>query len=187
MAPNHLATRHPEPKSRSLESEFEKHTRILLLANIDTMHVFKTTIWVYQPTIIYVCVVFSIIHLYSEKLKCILCIDTAIFDESATSWYYLKRRRYQCTSHAQVDFALIIWDASSALQWRHNEQDSVSNHQPHNSLLNCLFRPGSNKTSNLHVIGLCAGNSPGTGEFPAQMASNAENVSIWWRHHGSGA
>ena len=29
---------------------------------------------------------------------------------------------------------------------------------------------------------LC-GNSPWTGEFPAQMASNAENVSIWWRHH----
>ena len=27
-------------------------------------------------------------------------------------------------------------------------------------------------------------NSPGTGEFPAQMASNAENVSIWWRLHG---
>ena len=25
---------------------------------------------------------------------------------------------------------------------------------------------------------------PGTGEFPAQMASYAENVSIWWRHHG---
>ena len=25
--------------------------------------------------------------------------------------------------------------------------------------------------------------SPATGEFPAQMASNAENVSIWWRHH----
>ena len=22
-----------------------------------------------------------------------------------------------------------------------------------------------------------------TGEFPAQMASDAENVSIWWRHH----
>ena len=22
-----------------------------------------------------------------------------------------------------------------------------------------------------------------TGKFPAQMASNAENVSIWWRHH----
>ena len=33
------------------------------------------------------------------------------------------------------------------------------------------------------VTGLCMGNSPLTGEFPAQMASNAENVSILWRHH----
>ena len=41
----------------------------------------------------------------------------------------------------------------------------------------------SKKTSMLRITGLCAGNSPGTGEFPAQMASNAENVSIWWRHH----
>ena len=24
-----------------------------------------------------------------------------------------------------------------------------------------------------------------TGEFPSQMASNAENASIWWRHHGN--
>ena len=24
---------------------------------------------------------------------------------------------------------------------------------------------------------------PVTGEFPAQRASNTENVSIWWRHH----
>ena len=39
------------------------------------------------------------------------------------------------------------------------------------------------KTSKLRVTGLCEGNSPGTGEFPAQMASNTENVSIWWRHH----
>ena len=31
-------------------------------------------------------------------------------------------------------------------------------------------------------LALCAGNSPVTGEFPAQRASNAENVSIWWRH-----
>ena len=30
---------------------------------------------------------------------------------------------------------------------------------------------------------LCAGNSPETDEFPAQRASNAENVSILWRHH----
>ena len=51
-------------------------------------------------------------------------------------------------------------------------------------LLNRLFGRRSKKTSKLCVTGLCVGNSPGTGEFPAQMASNAENVSIWWRHHG---
>ena len=49
-------------------------------------------------------------------------------------------------------------------------------------LLNRLFRRRSKKTSQLRVTGLCVGNSPGTSEFPAQMASNAENVSIWWRH-----
>ena len=70
-----------------------------------------------------------------------------------------------------------------SLQWRHNGRDSVSNHQPHDCLLNRLFRRRSKKTPKLRVTGFGAGNSPGTGEFPAQMASNAENVSIWWRHH----
>ena len=64
-----------------------------------------------------------------------------------------------------------------------NGRDRVSNHQPHDCLLNRLFRRRSKKTSKLRVTGLCAGNSPGTGEFSAQMASNAENVSISWRHH----
>ena len=41
------------------------------------------------------------------------------------------------------------------------------------------------KTSKLHVTGICARNLPVTGEFPAQMASYSENVSIWWRHHVS--
>ena len=72
----------------------------------------------------------------------------------------------------------------SALQWRHNRRDSVSNHQPHDCLLNRLFRRGSKKTSKLRVTGLCTGNSPVPGEFSTQMASNAEIVSIWWRHHG---
>ena len=71
-----------------------------------------------------------------------------------------------------------------ALHWRHNDHDGVSNHQPHGCLLNRLFRRRSKKTSKLRVTGLCVGNSPVTGEFPAQRASYAENVSIWWRHHG---
>ena len=70
------------------------------------------------------------------------------------------------------------------LRWRHNCHNSVSNHQPHDCLLNNrLLRRRSKKTSKLCVTGLCAGNSSGTGEFPAQVASNAENVSIWWHHH----
>ena len=70
-------------------------------------------------------------------------------------------------------------------RWRHNGHDGVWNHQPHDCLLSCSFRIRLKKTSKLHVTGLCAGNSPVTGEFPAQMASNAKNVSIWWRHHAS--
>ena len=72
---------------------------------------------------------------------------------------------------------------SYSLQWRHNERDGVSNHQPHDCLLDRLFGHRSKKTSKLRVTGLCAGNSPGTGEFPEQRVSNAENVSISWRHH----
>ena len=63
------------------------------------------------------------------------------------------------------------------------EAIAVSNHQPRDFLLNRLFGRRSKKISKLRVTGLCAGNSPETGEFPAQMVSNAENVSIWWRHH----
>ena len=67
-----------------------------------------------------------------------------------------------------------------SLQWHHNGRDGISNHQPHDCLLNRLFRRRSKKTFKLRVTGLCARNSPVTGEFPAQMASNAENVSIMW-------
>ena len=78
---------------------------------------------------------------------------------------------------------MVVW-WSYTLQWRHNGRGSVSNHQPYDWLLNRWFRCRSKKTWKLRVTGLCVGNSPGTGEFPGQMASNAENVSIWWCHHG---
>ena len=44
-----------------------------------------------------------------------------------------------------------------------------------------VYSDADKKASKLCVTGLCAGYSPGPGL--AQMASNAENVSIWWRHH----
>ena len=43
----------------------------------------------------------------------------------------------------------------NSLQWRHNERDGVWNHQPHDCLLNRLFRRRSKKTSKLHVTVLC--------------------------------
>ena len=69
------------------------------------------------------------------------------------------------------------------LQWRHKECHDVTNHRHLNCLLSRLVRCTSKKTSKLCVTGLCEGNPPVTGGFPSQMASNSENVSIWWRQH----
>ena len=77
--------------------------------------------------------------------------------------------KYFCSG---LDILLIIHES---LQWHHNGRDGISNQQPQYCLLNRLFRRGSKKTSKHRVTGLCAGNSPVTGEFPAQKGSNAEN------------
>ena len=44
---------------------------------------------------------------------------------------------------------------------------------------------GDKKKTKLRVAGLCEMNSLVTSEFSAQRASNAVNVSIWWRHYDS--
>ena len=75
---------------------------------------------------------------------------------------------------------------TDSLEWHHNERDGVSNHRRCDYLLNRLFRRSSKKTSKLRVTGLCEGNSPVTGKFPAQRASNAENGSIILRHEEMG-
>ena len=82
--------------------------------------------------------------------------------------------------HLFLDVILTPVQFRFALQWRRNGRDGVSTHQNHHCFHNRLFGRRSKKTSKLRVTGLCPGNSPGTREFPAQMASNAENVSIWW-------
>ena len=71
------------------------------------------------------------------------------------------------------------------LQWHQNERDGVSNHQPHNCLLNGLFRPKSNKTSKLRVTGLCVGNSlgpvnsPHKGPVTQKMFSFDDVIMLW--------
>ena len=91
------------------------------------------------------------------------------------------------------------------LQWRHNGRDGVSNHKPHDCLLNRLFKRRSKKhqssaslafvrrihrwpMNSLHKWTLLSAVRERplnliTHSLPAQMASNAESVSIWWRHH----
>ena len=103
---------------------------------------------------------------------------------------YLHFKNPRVSNHAEalrthVNSWREMWKFCKTLQWHTNGRDSVSNHQPHDCLHNRLFRYRSKKTSKLRVTGLCAWNSTETGEFPAQMASYAENVSIWWRHHES--
>ena len=95
---------------------------------------------------------------------------------------YSKYSQEMCHSWLGCRGSITAFHTLIVLQWRHNEHDSVSNHQRLESLLN---RCRSKKTSKLHVTGLCEGNSPFTGEFPGQWANNAENVSIWWRLHVS--
>ena len=80
--------------------------------------------------------------------------------------------------------AWIFCIVALSLRWRHKERFGVSNRQPHDCLLNRLFTRTSKKTSQRPVAGLCEGNSLVIDEIPAHRASNAENVSIWWRLHG---
>ena len=74
-------------------------------------------------------------------------------------WYYLIL--FLAPSYTIQLLFQIENDAlsSNALQWRHYGCNGISNHQPHDCLLNLLFRCKSNKTPKLHVTGLCAGNS----------------------------
>ena len=60
----------------------------------------------------------------------------------------------------------ILYGCVTTLQWRHNDHDCVSNHQPRGCLLSRLFRRRSKKTSKLRVTGLCVGNSPGPVNSP---------------------
>ena len=82
------------------------------------------------------------------------------FDASA-SWWKFEMYRGWCIRAFPA-----FWPPDSALHWRHNGRDCVSNHRPYDCLLNRLFKRRSKKTSKLRVTGLCAGNSPGPVNSP---------------------
>ena len=64
--------------------------------------------------------------------------------------------------------AISLW----TLQWRHNERDSVPNHQPHDCWLKLLSRDRWKRTSKLRVTG------PLCGEFTGYMLP-FDDVIMW--------
>ena len=113
----------------------------------------------------------------NDKIKTI----DIIWFQSVVLYFHFSVIRFKFYWQVTINYQ---WYIPLALQWRHNGRDGVLNHQRLDRLLSRLFRRRSKETSKLRVTGLCEGNSPVTGEFPAQRASSAENGSIWWRYHG---
>ena len=76
---------------------------------------------------------------------------------------------------------------SASLQWRHNGRDSVSNHQPHIVFSTVYSDAVQRKLQAPRHWPFCGefNGDRWIDEFPAQMASNAENISISWRHHAT--
>ena len=90
-----------------------------------------------------------------------------------SSWKnLLKKTRKNRWPNKKWCYEINLENIPIPLQWRHNERDVVTNHRHLVCLLNRSFSGRSKKTSKLVI-----------GEFPAQRASNAENISIWWRYH----
>ena len=79
---------------------------------------------------------------------------------------HVVERIVDCCSQESGNESGRGWPWTHPLRWRHNGRDSVSHHQPHDCLLNRLFRHRSKKTSKLRVTGLCAGNLPGPVNSP---------------------
>ena len=135
-------------------------------------------------------------HLISEKLKRLVfeiqyilnVYDTYITTlpkhktwNTMTPWhgnaFGITGPLYCKSSNTELWYFSVVRQSNllTTLQWRNNEADCVSNHQPYDCLLNGLFRRRSKKTSKLRVTGLCAGihrgpvNSPHKGPVTRKM------------------
>ena len=90
------------------------------------------------------------------------CMPGSLTSGFLWSWWRAKRSRHSLRMRNLQFYVSAKRPPLRNPYGRHNEHDDVSNHQPHDCLLNRLFRHRSKKTSKLRVTGL---------------------VSIWWRHH----
>ena len=78
--------------------------------------------------------------------------------------------RFTCLAYYQPHPA-------TSLQWRHNECDGLSNHRRFDCLFHAQIKENIKAPRHKPLWGEF------TGDRPTRRASNAKNVSIWWRHH----
>ena len=109
--------------------------------------------------------------IFHSFVKCLCAIFMVYQRQPPTEFILPCAKCWDAGCTHVVSFSKREWPNWSLL-WRHNGRDCVSNHQPHECLLNRLFRRRSKKTSKLRVTGLCAGNSPGTVNSPRKWPVN---------------
>ena len=94
-------------------------------------------------------------------------VNSKLNSSSYSKLILLQKYSVKCSITTETHGGLFAsWHHLDTLQRRHNDHDSVSNHQPRGCLLNGLFRRRSKKTSKLRVTGLCVGISPGPVNSP---------------------
>ena len=90
-------------------------------------------------------------------------VKTQMWRDNLDDWAALRSSDTTMASSGIFKYnrfaVLPFFCCNNTLLWRHNDHDSVSNHQPRGCLLSRLFRRRSKKTSKLRVTGLCVGNS----------------------------
>ena len=112
------------------------------------------------------------------------------------AWYWPNKPEYSVTNNRKLNWWPVVKiDIHSVLKknpwkWRVVTMTAfvvscvVSDDSSRYSVTaKTLFKCRSKKTPEPRATGLCEGNSSVTGEFLSRRTSNAENVSIGWRHH----
>ena len=99
--------------------------------------------------------------------------------------YPWKWMKFRCKNCLNISIT-IRWlhnsvrpSAAYTLQWLHNGRNSPPLFTQPEPFIQTQIKENIKAPRHWPMCG----NSLVTSEFPAQMASYAENVSIWWRHH----
>ena len=106
------------------------------------------------------------------KFHYVACLDNHVRHVFVPYWWL--KANLSCLKFQQYMFILFWFENGAAYHTIH--YNDVIMGAVASQITRQFIRGQIKKTSKFRVTGLCAGNSPGTGEFPAQMASDAENV-----------